>query len=46
VVKEEEEEEYEYLAISPAWFSPFLTGKPDTTMYASPIVSTWGQCYD
>ena len=26
-------------AISLAWFNPFLTGSPETTMYASPIVS-------
>ena len=28
------------LDISLAWFGPFRTGNPDTTMYASPIVST------
>jgi hypothetical protein len=27
-------------AISRAWSSPFLWGSPDTTIYASPIVST------
>ena len=26
-------------AISLAWFWPFFTGSPDTTIYASPIVS-------
>lgn len=34
------------LAISLACRFPFLTGRPDTTMYASPIVSTWKQCND
>lgn len=29
------------LAISSACLSPFLSGRPLTTMYASPIVSTW-----
>jgi hypothetical protein len=32
-------------AISPACFVPLATGRPDTTMYASPIVSTWTKCY-
>ena len=27
-------------AISPAWRSPFLSGRPDTTIYASPMVAT------
>lgn len=43
------------LATSLACSSPFLIGSPDTTMYASPIVSTWedqrnqmckGFCFD
>ena len=29
------------VAISPACLLSFLTGKPDTTIYASPIVSTY-----
>jgi hypothetical protein len=28
-------------AISLAWLSPFFTGNPETTIYASPIVSTF-----
>ena len=28
-------------AISAAWLWPFLIGRPDTTIYASPIVSTY-----
>ena len=34
----------EQLAISATWRLPLRTGTPDTTMYASPIVSTfWGK---
>ncbi len=29
------------VAISATWRIPFRDGTPDTTMYASPIVSTW-----
>ena len=32
-------------AISIMWRSPLRTGSPLTTMYASPIVSTWKQIY-
>ena len=31
--------------ISAAWSWPILIGRPDTTMYASPIVSTWNQLH-